>query len=98
MAEIHPQTGPKIRYYRALRGWSLREVEDRSGVSFSLIASYERREVAPQYEKVARLARALGVSPNHLWDMEPPPQAQPKPRPKRKRRQRPPRGKLKIVR
>ena len=96
MAEIHPQTGPKILYYRKLRNWSLRELEKRSGVSYSLIASYERREVAPQYDKIALIAAALGVTTTNLWDMEPPPESEP--RTQRAKRRPKPRGKLEIVR
>ena len=99
MAEIHPQTGPKILYYRKLREWSVRELADRSGVSFSLVASYERREVAPQFGKVSRLAKALGVTVEHLTDMTPPPEAEPGAKPARRRKPRcKPRGALKIVR
>ena len=77
MEKIHPHTGPKIRFYRLLRGWVLRDLEGHSGVDWGLIARYERRETAPQYEKCGRIARALGVTLEHLWDHTPPPSATP---------------------
>ncbi len=73
MVEIHPYTGPKIRFYRKLRGWSLRELADRSGVAHGLIANYERRDTSPQYGNCLHLAKALGIEVSVLWDLTPPP-------------------------
>ncbi len=76
MERIHPHTGPKIRFYRMLRGWSLRELERYSGVGWGLIGRYEKRQTAPQYEKTGLIAKALGVTLAHLWDHTPPPSPQ----------------------
>ena len=77
MAKIHPYTGPKIRFYRVLQRWPLRELGHRSGVDWGLIARYEKRKTAPQYEKVGDIAKALGVSLEHPWDHTPPPNREP---------------------
>ena len=73
MAEIHPYTGLKILYYREHRGWTLRELEARTGITHSLIAQYERLESNPSYGKCLVLSKALGVSVSALWDVSPPP-------------------------
>ncbi len=73
MTEIHPHTGPKILFYRELRGLTLRELAKRSGVNHGLIGNYERRDTAPQYGNCLKLAKALGVSVSVLWDLTPPP-------------------------
>ena len=73
MEKIHPTIGPKIEYYRELNGWSLRDLGERSGVAWRLIRRYETRETAPQYPKVLQIAKALGISYEHLWGHSPPP-------------------------
>ena len=95
MAEKHPYIGPKIRYHRKARGWTLRELGRRSDVAFGLIGAYERRDTAPQFVKLARIAKALGVPLDHLSDMNPPPEAKPRAKAHGRRK---PRGALKIVR
>ena len=95
MCKIHPYTGPKIRYYRKALGWTLRDLERHSGVPFGLIGNYERRKTAVPYDQAARLAKALDVALDTLWDLTPPPGATSAGRARRKRRKR--RGTLKIV-
>ena len=73
MEKIHPTIGPKIKYYRKLRGWSLRTLAEHTDMGWGLIGRYERRKTAPQYPNVLKLAKALGVSIEQLWDHSPPP-------------------------
>ncbi|PZN04870.1 MAG: hypothetical protein DIU76_08455, partial [Bacillota bacterium] len=53
--------GEKIRRLREARGWSLRQLEARSGVSNSAISLIERGKRIPNSETLRRLAAALGV-------------------------------------
>lgn len=46
---------------RQSRGWSLRELEKISGISFSIINKIETRTKSPKYIHVHRLAKAFGV-------------------------------------
>lgn len=71
--DVHPTIGPKIRWYRQARGCSVRELGRRSGVPFSLISRYERAAANPTYANALRLAKALGVGIDTLWDHTPAP-------------------------
>jgi Zn-dependent peptidase ImmA (M78 family)/transcriptional regulator with XRE-family HTH domain len=51
----------RLREAREARAWSLNDLEERSGISRSLIYAYERGLHAPRPETVARLSTALGV-------------------------------------
>lgn len=73
MPIIHPYTGPKIRFYRELRGLTLRQLGKLSGVHYRTIDGYELRHTTPNYEKVGRIAAALGVTLELLWDHSLPP-------------------------
>lgn len=46
---------------RARRGWTLREVQDRSGVNVATLSQLERGLMTPQPRHLAALADAFGV-------------------------------------
>jgi transcriptional regulator with XRE-family HTH domain len=48
-----------LRELRTNRGWTLRELADRSGVLFSVISQIERGRIVATGEEAARLAAAL---------------------------------------
>lgn len=55
--------GELISLSRELKGWSLRELEKRSGVSNALLSQIETgRTKDPGFSTVVRIADALGVS------------------------------------
>ncbi len=98
MAKIHPHTGPKIRWYRKdYHGWTLDDLEERSGIPRRTINGYELRQVAPPYENCVIIAKALKVPFSLLWDMSQPPAGKPAVSAAEPRRRKS-RGKLKIVR
>lgn len=55
--------GELIGVARELKGWTLRELEKRSGVSNALISQIETRKIVdPGFSTVIRLVDALGLS------------------------------------
>ncbi len=68
MPERHPYTGKNIRYYREQKGWSLRELNERSGVTYTLIGKYERGESEIPYAQARKLADALAIPVQLIWD------------------------------
>ena len=53
---MHP-----IRRLRAEKGWTLAELEKRSGVALNTLSHIERGERSPQILTLTKIARALGV-------------------------------------
>lgn len=59
--------GEYIALARELKGWTLRDLERRTGISNALISQIERDDVKePGFHKVVRLARALGLGLDRL--------------------------------
>src|SRR6185312_16147394 len=54
-----PAPGEVLRRLRTQRGWSLRDVSQRSGISQSFLGSLERGESDIALERLARLARVF---------------------------------------
>lgn len=61
-AEAIPNVGQRIRAIREERGWSLRALAERSGLSINAISLIERGENSPTVSSLHLLATALGVS------------------------------------
>jgi transcriptional regulator with XRE-family HTH domain len=59
-----------LRQWRERRGWSLRELGERSGVSYVTIANIEAGKLDPRLSTLERLARALGISVRALFPTE----------------------------
>ena len=57
-----PRLGMEIRRIRKLRGWTLEQVGERSGVSLGALSQLERGGGNPGIGTVGRVAHALGVS------------------------------------
>lgn len=57
-----PNVGQRIRSIRDQRGWSLRALAERSGLSINAISLIERGENSPTVSSLHLLATALGVS------------------------------------
>lgn len=56
------QLSQRIKADRTMRGWTLDQFAERSGVSRAMISKIERGEVSPTAAILARLASGLGVS------------------------------------
>lgn len=61
------QLGEYLALARELKGWTLRDLERRTGVSNALISQIERGDVKePGFHRIVRLARALGLPLDRL--------------------------------
>ncbi len=69
--KVHPTFGGKLKHWRQDRGLSLRDLEDLSGVSYGMIGQLERGVTNPSYETASRLAKALRIPVQYLWDLAP---------------------------
>lgn len=65
-----PNVGQRIRSFREERGWSLRELAERSGLSINAISLIERGENSPTVSSLHLLATALGVSISNFFENE----------------------------
>lgn len=72
--------GLLLRQWRERRGWSLRELGERSGVSYVTIQRVETGTLSPTLATLEKLAAALGIPVRDFFP--------PTPRTKRKRGQR----------
>lgn len=63
MAEL----AQRLRYYRKLRGLSVRELAEKAGVSVSYIYAIESGARGSNASKLGLIAEALGVSLSDLW-------------------------------
>ncbi len=53
--------GQRIRGLRKQKGMTLQDVSDASGVAVSTISKIERSQLSPTYDRLAKIAAALGV-------------------------------------
>ena len=51
-----------LRAHREALGWSVKEVEDRTGLDETVIAQWERGDASPRLEAVANWASAFGLT------------------------------------
>lgn len=56
-----------LRTWRERRGWSLRELGKRSGVSYVTIQKVETGTMSPTVATLSKLARALGITARDLF-------------------------------
>ena len=57
----------QIRYLRELKGLSLVDVSERSGVTVAALSRIERGLSKPRPSTLQKIAQALGVSVEELW-------------------------------
>jgi mannose-6-phosphate isomerase-like protein (cupin superfamily) len=60
------QVGAAVRAHRTAKGWSMRELARRAGVSQPFITKLERGDQLPSIPTLYDLAAALGVTPSAL--------------------------------
>ena len=59
-----------LKEWRERRGWSLRQLGERSGVSYPNLHAIETGKLDPRLSTLERLARALGVDVRDLFSTE----------------------------
>jgi transcriptional regulator with XRE-family HTH domain len=59
-----------LKEWRERRGWSLRQLGERSGVSYPNLHGIESGRLDPRLSTLERLARALGISVRDLFSTE----------------------------
>lgn len=57
----------RIRFLRRRRGWSLRDLAEKSGLSASFISQVERSRNSPSVTSLEAICGALGVEPTDLF-------------------------------
>lgn len=62
-----PYFAEVLRVERARRGWSQRDLADRSGISRGMIVKYENEECVPAFDSVCKLADALNIRTDDFW-------------------------------
>ena len=75
---IHPTFGGKLHWWRRDRKKSLRGLALEAGCSWGLISHLEKQRTNPSYPTACKLAKALGVPVEYLWDHTPPPDSTPR--------------------
>lgn len=60
------ELGRRIRILRVTRGLTLKELEQRGGISATHVSEIERGHASPTIGALGRIARALGVRPAYL--------------------------------
>lgn len=64
------QLGRRVRRERRRRGWALKELSERSGVSFGSVSELERGLGNPSLLSLQRIADALGVTTAALLEID----------------------------
>jgi len=60
--------GDTIRELREIRGWSIRDLSERSGVARAPICEYENNNQHPELRSLAKIAAAFDARPSELLD------------------------------
>ncbi len=60
--------GARVRQLRQDRGFTLRELADKSNLTLNSVGRIERGERTPSSVTVEKLARGLGVDPGELFE------------------------------
>ena len=69
---VNEQIGERVRQHRTVRGWTLDELADRSGVSRRMLITIEHGDGNPSIATLLRISDALGVGLPVLVDVERP--------------------------
>jgi len=62
-----PTLGSALRSIRAERGWSLRDVSERTGLSVSMLSKVENGQRSLTYDKLLQLAQSLSIDISRLF-------------------------------
>ncbi len=70
--QINQSMGDKIRLFRKRRGWTLKELSEKSGLAISTISKAERNQLSLTYDRFMSLIEALGLDVSDLFDSKKP--------------------------
>ena len=73
--ETLPTLARQIHQFRRNHGWSQPDLAGKAGISAAMIGRYERGEMMPPADVIAKLAQAFGVTMDHLYHDSGVPQA-----------------------
>ena len=62
--------GEKLRFYRKKLGLTLQALKEKTGIAGPSISDYENDKVVPRKETLERLAKALEIKVNDLFDVK----------------------------
>lgn len=63
--------GELLKLSRELKGWTLRQLEDKTGISNALLSQIETGHVKePGFQKVVKIARTLNLKLDRLADTD----------------------------
>ena len=62
-----PALAQQLHVLRRARGWSQPELATKVDISAAMIGRYERGEMMPPADVIAKLAEAFGVTMDHLY-------------------------------
>ncbi len=68
--EIAKNIGDKIRVFRQQRGFTLKELSEKSGISISMISKIETARALPPISTYANIASGLGISFGELFQLD----------------------------
>lgn len=63
----HPTLGKILRDLRNYRGWTLKEMSDRSGIPLSTLSKVERDRLTLTYDKLLQLSHKLNIRMSELF-------------------------------
>lgn len=59
--------GKQVRKYRDLKGWTLRELSEKSGLAISTISDIENDRAMPSIKALTKISKALGVTTDFFF-------------------------------
>ena len=62
-----PTLAKQIQAFRKARGWSQPDLANKIGAHHTMVGRYERGEMTPAVDIVAKLAEVFGVTLDHLF-------------------------------
>lgn len=70
---IHPYFAGNLRYWRSQKRMSVEDLAKSTGLAKRTIYAYEARLANPRYISACKIAKALGIRVDLIWDHQPPP-------------------------
>ena len=64
---IRKEIGKRIKNLRRHNGWTQKQLAQRYGSSMQMVQKYEKGEHGIRFDQVHLMAKALGVTPEHLY-------------------------------
>lgn len=72
MSEIRQAFASGLRQARKLKKWTQQRLAEAAGLSVDMVSRLERGDVAPSFDSVDSLAKALTVSPLQFFSLKQP--------------------------